>query len=164
MNMDTNDTEPDFFRDLSLIDDSKPYFDRMRSRCPVAREPHHGALMITGYDQIMDVLGRKDDTFSSAASVIGPIPPLPFEPQGNDISAQLESHRDEIPWSAHLVSFDGRRHFEHRTLLTNLLSYTRIRQNETYLRGLTDRLALTSDTPAGTAGYRSQNQTDRRSP
>jgi cytochrome P450 len=133
-------TEPDFFSDPSVISDPKAYFDRMRSKCPVAREPYHGALMITGYDQIVDVLGRKDDTFSSAVSVIGPIPPLPFEPGGDDISAQLESHRDEIPWSAHLASFDGRRHIEHRMLLTNLLSSTRIRQNETYLRGLTDRL------------------------
>jgi cytochrome P450 len=133
-------TEPDFFSDPAIIDDPTPYFERMRSKCPVAREPYHGALMVTGYDQIMDVLGRKDDTFSSACAVLGPIPPLPFMPRGDDISAQLAAHRDQIPWSAHLASFDGKRHAEHRALLTHLLSPSRIRQNETYLRALTDRL------------------------
>jgi cytochrome P450 len=133
-------TEPDFFSDPTVINDPRRYFDRLRSKCPVSRESYHRALMVTGYDQIMEVLGRKDDTFSSAVSVLGPIPPLPFEPRGDDISAQLDAHREEIPWSAHLASFDGKVHTEHRALLTTLLSHTRIRQNETYLRELADKL------------------------
>lgn len=132
--------DTDFFSDLAVIGDPKPYFDVLRAKCPVTREPHHGAMMITGYDQIIEILARKGDTFSSAVSVLGPIPLLPFTPEGDDVSAQLEAHRDEIPWSAHLASFDGKRHTEHRAILTTLLSYTRIRQNEAYLRGLTDRL------------------------
>jgi cytochrome P450 len=135
-----NEALPDFFSDPSVIADPRAYFDQMRARCPVARESYHGALMVTGYDQIMDVLSRRDDTFSSAVSVLGPIPALPFKAQGDDISDQLEVHRGELPWSAHLASFDGKRHTELRYLLTTLLSYTRIRQNETYLRGLTDKL------------------------
>jgi cytochrome P450 len=135
-----SDSVPDFFNDPALIEDPKPYFDALRSKCPVIRERYHNALMVTGYDQIMEVLGRRDDTFSSAVSVLGPIPPLPFEPEGDDISEQLESHRSSIPWSDHLASFDGKRHIEHRAILTTLLSQTRIKQNEAYLHGLTDRL------------------------
>lgn len=135
-----SDTLPDFFSDPAVIADPKAYFDQMRSKCPIAPEGYHGAMMLTGYNQIMDVLSRKDDTFSSAVSVLGPIPALPFTPQGDDISAQLEAHRNELPWSQHLACLDGRRHTELRALLTTLLSSTRIRQNELYLRGLTDRL------------------------
>jgi cytochrome P450 len=135
-----NTTLPDFFSDPAVIADPKAYFEQLRSRCPIAREDYHGAMMLTGYDQIMDVLGRRDDTFSSAVSVLGPIPALPFAPNGDDISAQLEAHRAELPWSEHLACFDGRRHAELRAVLTTLLSYTRIRQNELYLHGLTDRL------------------------
>lgn len=132
--------EPDFFSDPEVIADPKPYFDHMRSKCPVAKEPYHGAVMVTGYEEIVDVVSRKDDTISSATAVIGPIPPLPFQPEGDDISEQLEAHRHKLPWSAHLACFDGKKHQEYRTLLTKLLTYTRIKQNEDYLRGLTDRL------------------------
>ncbi len=132
--------EPDFFSDLAVIEDPKGYFDRLRSQCPVARERYHGSVMVTGYDAVMEVLARKDDSLSSVVSTIGPIPPLPFEPVGDDITEQLDAHRDQIPWSAHLVCFDGKKHAEHRAFITRLLTYTRLRQNEDYLRSLTNRL------------------------
>jgi len=135
-----NNEFPDFYSDRGVIDDPKGYFDRLRSQCPVLRERYHDSVMVTGYEALLEVLNRKDDTFSSVVSTIGPIPPLPFEPAGDDIREQLEAHRAEIPWSSHLVCFDGPKHFAHRTLLTRLLTYTRLKENEDYLRDLTDRL------------------------
>jgi len=134
------ETLPDFFSDRTIIDDPRSYFDRLRSRCPVAKEPYHGTLMVTGFDAVTEVLNRRDDTFSSVVSVIGPIPPLPFEPQGDDISGQIEAHRSALPWSAHLVSFDGAHHAEYRALVVSLLNFRRIKQNEEYLYRLVDRL------------------------
>ncbi len=134
------ETLPDFFGDSSVISDPKRYFDQMRSQCPVAKERYHGTLMVTGYDAATEVLNRRDDTFSSAVSVIGPIPPLPFEPHGEDISEQLEAHRSALPWSAHLATFDGAKHAEYRGLVVSLLNFKRIKQNEDYLYGLVDRL------------------------
>lgn len=134
------ETLPDFFSDRTVIDDPRSYFDRMRSQCPVAKEPYHGTVMVTGFDAVTEVLNRRDDTFSSAVSVIGPIPPLPFEPQGDDISGQIEAHRNALPWSAHLVSFDGAHHAEYRALVVSLLNFRRIKQNEEYLYRLVDRL------------------------
>jgi cytochrome P450 len=134
------ESPPDFFSDPALIDDPFSYFNAMRSQCPVAREPHQGTFMVTGHAELRDLLARKGDAFSSCLSVLGPLPPLPFEPHGDDISAQLDPVRDELPWSAHLVCFDGQKHADHRTLLTNLLTHKRLRQNEDYLRGLADRL------------------------
>jgi cytochrome P450 len=134
------ETLPDFFSDRAVIDDPKSYFDRMRSKCPVAKELYRGTLMVTGYDAVTQVLNRRDDTFSSVVSVIGPIPPLPFEPHGDDIGDQIEAHRNALPWSAHLVSFDGTQHAEPRAIVVNLLNYKRIKQNEDYLYGLVDRL------------------------
>jgi cytochrome P450 len=132
--------EPDFFTDPAVIDDPKGYFARMRSKCPVVRERYHDSLMVTGYDAAIDVLSRKDDTFSSAVSNLGPIPPLPFKPEGDDIREQLDSHLDALPWSAHLVCFDGKKHADHRAFLTRLLTYTRLKQNEDFLRTLADTL------------------------
>ena len=69
------DVVPDFYSDPETIADPRTYFDLMRARCPVAKEPYHGTVMVTGYDEIMDVYGRKDGAFSSAPSVVGPIRP-----------------------------------------------------------------------------------------
>jgi cytochrome P450 len=124
------DVEPDFFSDPSVVADPKSYFDRLRSGCPVMKENYHGSLMVTGYDEVMEVLNRRDDVFSSVVSTLGPIPPLPFEPKGDDIREQLEAHRSEIPWSAHLVTFDGKRHADHRALLTSVLTYKRLKDND----------------------------------
>jgi cytochrome P450 len=134
------DVEPDFFSDLKVIDDPRTYFDQARSKCPVHREPHQGTLMVTGFDEAMEVLSRPDSVFSSAVAVVGPIPPLPFVAEGGDIRQQLEAHRDELPWSRHLATLDGRKHSEQRALLGALLTYKRLQANEDYLRGLADRV------------------------
>lgn len=132
--------EPDFFSDPAVIDDPRPYFDLKRSQSPVASEPYQNTLMVTGYDAVREVLTCTDDTFSSAASVVGPIPPLPFTPEGEDISEQIEQYRFELPWGQHLVCFDGQLHSDYRSLLAGILNPKRIRQNENYLYGLADRL------------------------
>jgi cytochrome P450 len=132
--------EPDFFSDPQVIADPRSYFDLARAKGPVHREPHHGTLMVTGFDEAMDVLGRADSVFSSAVAVVGPIPPLPFTPTGHDIRDQLAAQRDELPWSRHLATLDGRKHAERRAVLGALLTYKRLLANETYLRGLADRV------------------------
>ena len=133
-------SEPNFFSDPTIIDDPQPYFDMMREKGPVTFEPHHHTLMVTGHDAVSEILRSKDGTFSSAASVVGPIPPLPFTPEGDDISEQIAAHAGEMPWGAHLVCFDGKKHTDFRMLLASLLTPQRVRQNEEYLYGLSDRL------------------------
>lgn len=134
------DLEPDFFTDLKVIEDPRSYFDEVRSKSPVLKERYHGALMVTGYDEALEVVSRNDGSFSSAVSVLGPLPPLPFPIEGHDIREQLEAHRDELPWGAHLTCFDGKKHTENRALLTALLTYKRLKANEDYLKGLADRI------------------------
>ncbi len=130
----------DFYQDPAVIQDPKGYFSAMRAKGPVVWEPHHGTLMVTGFDEALDVLNDKDGVFSNAASVVGPIPGLPFKPEGSDIRAQLDAHRAEMPWSDHLVAFDGAKHAEYRAFMGSLLTYKRLKANEDYLYGLTERL------------------------
>jgi len=131
---------PDFYSDPKVIDHPREYFAQMRSAAPVQREAYHGSLVVSGYDEVVEVLTSRDGTFSSAVSVLGPLPPLPFTPQGDDIGEQLDAHRGEMPWTAHLVCFDGEDHTRHRALLTSLLTFKRLKANEEYLRGLVNRL------------------------
>lgn len=132
--------EPDFFSDPHIIADPRAYFDLMRAKCPVTCEAYHGTMMVTGYDEALQVLTDKEGVFSNVCSVVGPIPALPFKPQGPDIREQLDAYRHELPWAEHLVCFDGHKHADHRALLGSLLTYKRLKQNEDYLRALADRL------------------------
>jgi cytochrome P450 len=138
MKMDT--AEPDFYSDPDLITDPRGYFTRLRSRSPVAWEPYHNTLMVTGYEEALAVLNDREGVFSNAASVVGPIPGLPFEPQPGKIRSQLDEHRAAMPWADHLVAFDGAKHTQYRALLGSLLTFKRLKQNEDYLSGLADRL------------------------
>ena len=120
-------TEPNFYQDLEIINDPHDYFDMMRSKGPMVQEPHYGTVMVTGYDAAMEILRSNNDDFSSIVSVVGPIPPMPFAPEGSDISEQIEAHRDEMPWADHLACFDGKKHTDYRSLLMKLLTPQRIR-------------------------------------
>jgi cytochrome P450 len=132
--------EPDFFADPAVIANPKSFFELMRSQAPVKRETYRGTLMVTGYEEALEVLNNRAGAYSSACSVVGPIPGLPFEAQGPDIRDQLDAHRAEMPWADHLVCFDGQKHTDHRAVLGSLLTYKRLRQNEDYLHSLADRL------------------------
>ena len=71
----------DFFRGDELIADPYPYFDYLRSACPVQREPNHGVVMVTGYDEAVSVY-TNTSTFSSCNSVTGPLSRLPRGARG----------------------------------------------------------------------------------
>ena len=129
----------DFFTDPAIVNDTPAYLAHLRARCPVLREPHHGAFMVTGYDAAMAVLGTQSADFSSAVAVTGPLPPLPFTPDG-DIRAALAEHRGEMPWTDHLAAMDAPEHGANRALLTQLLTHSRLKANEDYVRGLVVRL------------------------
>ncbi len=128
----------DFFRDDDLLVDPYPYFESLRARCPVTAEPHHDVVMITGYDEVMRVYNDAD-TFSSCTSVTGPFPGFPVPLVGDDISALIEEHRDELPMSDQLPTLDPPRHTDHRALLMRLITPKRLRGNEEFMWSLADR-------------------------
>jgi cytochrome P450 family 150 subfamily A5 len=45
----------DFFKDQQLFIDPHPYYDDIRARCPVMREPFHDVVMVTGFDEALEV-------------------------------------------------------------------------------------------------------------
>ena len=93
----------DFFRDDQLVHDPYPYLAALRGRCPVHREPNHGVVMVTGYDEALTVLGDST-TFSSCMSVTGPFPEFPVPLEGDDVSGLIDAHRDAIPMSDQITS------------------------------------------------------------
>jgi cytochrome P450 len=128
----------DFFSDPSLIPDPHPYFDHLRRACPVRREPHYGVFAVTGYHEATQVL-KDTGTFSSCISIGGPFPPLPFVPDGDDIGAQIDRNRHLMPMFEHMVTMDPPAHTYARSLLSRLLTPSRLKENEEFMWTLADR-------------------------
>lgn len=128
----------DFFRGHELIADPYPYFDDLRAEAPVRREPHQGVYMVTGYREAVEVYTHPD-TYSSCNSVSGPFPGFPVPLEGDDVSELIERHRDELPFSDQLPTFDPPKHKAHRGLLMRLLTPKRLRENEDFMWRRADR-------------------------
>jgi cytochrome P450 len=128
----------DYFTDQSLVHDPHPYFDHLRNRCPIAREPHYGVYAVTGYEEAAAIL-KDTDTFSACVSVGGPFPPLPFECSGDDISGLIELNRSKLPMYEHMVTMDPPQHTDARSLLSRLLTPSRLKENEQFMWALADR-------------------------
>ncbi|MFF0224109.1 cytochrome P450 [Streptomyces sp. NPDC004629] len=129
----------DFFRNDALLADPYPYFEALRARCPVHREPHHGVVMVTGYDEAVEVF-QDSRTFSSCVSVTGPFPGFPVPLAGDDVSDLIERHREELPMSDQLPTLDPPVHTAHRGLLMRLITPKRLKQNESAVWEIADRL------------------------
>jgi cytochrome P450 len=129
----------DFFRTNSLLVDPYPYFAYLRERGPVWREPHHGVVLVTGYDEAIAVY-RDPDTFSSCNSVSGPFPGFPVPLEGDDVGALIERHRDQLPFSDQITTMDPPKHAAHRALLMKLITPKRLKENEAFMWRLADRV------------------------
>ena len=132
-------TALDFFRDDQLIGDPYPYFDALRQRCPVTREPHHGVVMVTGWEEACEVANNAD-TFSSCISVTGPFPGFPVPLDGDDVTELIAQHRDKLPFSDQLPTLDPPTHTDHRALLMRLITPKRLKENEDAMWALADHV------------------------
>ena len=95
----------DFFRGPETVADPYPYFDWLREKCPVRRDPAYGVYMVTGYEEAF-VVYTDPDTFSSCNSVTGPFPGFPVPLRGRrtsvaslrSIEASCRSATRSSPW------------------------------------------------------------------
>jgi cytochrome P450 len=130
----------DFYADQSLIDDPHAYFEFLREqKGPVARLPHRNVVAVTGYEETVQVM-LDTEHFSSINAVGGPIPPLPFEPVGDDITAQLEANRHRIPMADQVVTEQGERHSQLRSIIARLFTPSRLKALEPSLKATADAM------------------------
>jgi cytochrome P450 len=127
----------DFFTDKSLVDDPYDYYDAIR-RCPVWREPAHGVVMVSGYDEAVAMQRDADQTLSVCNIVSGPWSGIPSETDSDDISDLIERHRHTVTFSDYFISFDPPKHTAHRSLLNRLFTPKQLKNNEDFLWRLAD--------------------------
>ncbi len=128
----------DFFTDASLVEDPYPYFDHLRSQCPVLATPHHGVVAVSGYEEAAEIY-LNPETFSSCNSVIGPFAAFPVPLEGDDVGEIIDTHRDQLPMYEHMVTMDQPMHTRERSLVLRLLTPKRLRENEAFMRRLADQ-------------------------
>lgn len=129
----------DYFSDYSILKDPYAYFEAIRAKGPVYRLPDSGIVMVTGFDEILEIIKNTDD-YSSAIAPQGPAAALPFEPKGPDITPQIEAHRTEFIGGDLLVAYDDRQHSISRSLLSRLFTPSRLRANEQFIAECSDQL------------------------
>src|SRR4051794_29650482 len=125
----------DFFNDESLVEDPYPYFDDLRSQCPVLPLPHLGVVAVTGYEEIHEVY-RNTDSFSSCNSVVGPYATFPVPLEGDDVTEIVAAHRNQLPMHEHMVTMDPPDHTRERGLLMRLITPKRLKDNEAFMERL----------------------------
>jgi cytochrome P450 len=128
----------DFFRAQHLYQNPYPFYEWVRSHGPVWREPNHGAVMVTGYDECSEVY-KDTGTYSSAALMAGPFAKWPEPLVGDDVSPIIDKYRDTLPLSDQLVTFDPPKHTQHRALLARLITPKRLKENEDFLWRIAER-------------------------
>jgi cytochrome P450 family 150 subfamily A5 len=132
-------TGADFFRDRAVQDDPYPYFDAVRELSPVWQEPHFGVFLVTGHDEATAVYNDAA-RFSSCNVVSGPFMAFPEPFEGDDVTDLIERHREMLPFSDQLPSFDPPRHADHRALMMRLLTPRRLKENEEFMASYSERL------------------------
>jgi len=131
--------ELNFFQDPELVADPYPYYKALRDKCPVFHEPHHGVVMLSGYDEVSEV-AQDAEKWSSCTSVIGPFAQFPVPLEGDDITDLIEEHRSALPMNDQLPTFDPPVHTKHRALLMKLITPKRLKENGERLAEFADRV------------------------
>ena len=129
----------DFYTDTSLVDDPHSYFDFLRNQGPVTRLPHRNVVAVTGYEETIQVM-LDSEHFSSVNAVNGALAEMPFEPQGDDITEQVRAARSRIAYSDQVVTEDGKRHADLRSILAVLFTPSRLKAIEPGLRATADAM------------------------
>ena len=142
INCPSSIADVDFFHDAALVADPYPMLARMRAESPVLREPTQGVVVVTGYDEVLAVVGDHE-SFSSCNTVTGPFPGFPVSLEGRGgpaVSELIDRHRTELPFSDQLPSFDPPTHTAHRSLLARLITPKRLKENEEFVWRLADQV------------------------
>lgn len=129
----------DYFTDHEILKDPYAYFEAIRAKGPIYQIPGRDYVVVTGFEEILEVLKNSED-FSAIIGLQGAAAPLPFEPQGSDISAEVEAHRPQFLGGDLLVNYDDRHHTFVRSLLAPLFTPSRLKANEQFMSAYSDQL------------------------
>jgi cytochrome P450 len=130
--------EVDVFTDVEVASAPHAFFDHLRIKGPATELPRSDVVAVTGYEAGLAVF-RDEERFSSINATSGPFPPLPFVPEGDDITAQIEAHRGDMPSGMLIVTQDPPAHAKTKALLMGMITPKRLKENEAFMLRLADQ-------------------------
>lgn len=129
----------DYFTDHEILRDPYAFFEAIRAHGPVWQPPGKDYLIVTGFDEFLQVMRNSAD-FSAIIGLQGAALPLPFTPEGDDITAQIEAHRLQFHGGELLVNLDDNPHFNMRALVNTLFVPSRLKASEARMTAYADRM------------------------
>lgn len=126
----------DYFTDHALLRDPYEYFEAIRERGPV-HWMREGMLAVVGFEEAIEVLRNSRD-FSSSIAGQGPAAPLPFTPEGADITGQIDAHRSQLFGADLLVGLDDEPHAGLRAIINRLFTPSRLKANAEFITTFAD--------------------------
>lgn len=141
--------ERDYFTDHEILKDPYGFFEAVRAHGPIYQPPGRDYLIVTGFEETLEILGNVQD-FSAIIGLQGAAAPLPFEPQGSDITAEVEAHRQDFLGGDLLVNMDDKAHNVLRALVNRLFTPSRLKANEQFITEFSDHLVLDAISRGGT--------------
>jgi cytochrome P450 len=131
--------ERDYFTDYDIAKDPYEFFESVRAHGPVWQPPGKDYLIVTGFDEMIEVSNNSQD-FSAIIGLAGAAAPLPFEPEGSDITAQVEAARPSILGGDQVVNLDDEPHTKLRSLMNRLFTPSRLKANEAFIAEISKRM------------------------
>ena len=129
----------DFFSDYQVAKDPYPFFDAIRAHGPVWQPEGRDYLIVTGFDETVEILNNPHD-FSAIIGLAGAAAPLPFEPEGADITDQIEANRSKFLGGDQVVMLDDEPHTKLRSLMNRLFIPSRLKANEEFMTALAEQM------------------------
>jgi len=134
-------TQRDYYTDQSLLLDPYEYFRQMYAKGPVTSMGDSDVLLVTGFDEVVEVL-RNNKDFSSLITTSGTGEAPPFEPVGSDVSEQIEASREPLGERNLLVTYDDKPHSDMRFIAGRLFTPTRLKSTHDFMYEFADQLVL----------------------
>ena len=137
-----------------IVDDPYPVWAELRANCPVFREPRFNVVVVTRYDDIVDVARRTED-FSSILAAYGPnamdrgdVPSQlcalarraggPAAGPPGQVEALLGSYRADV--QDQLQHIDPPVHTDHRRIVSRWFTPVSVASRETHVRAIATSL------------------------
>lgn len=134
-------TQRNYFTDPSLLVDPYEYFRQLHAKGTINPVAGTDILMITGYDEAVEVL-RNNQDFSSAICTSNLAEPFPYPPGGNDFSEQIDAFRESLNELNLFVAYDGPAHSNLRHIAGKLFTPSRLKATHDFMYAFADQLVL----------------------
>ncbi len=122
----------DNFTDYEIAKDPYAFFEAVRAQGPVWQPPGKDYLIVTGFDEMVEVSNNHQD-FSAVIALAGAAAPLPFVPEGSDINDQIMAARPSILGADQVVNLDDDPHTKLRSLMNRLFTPSKLKANEAFI-------------------------------